>query len=357
LSDLIALTAGGEFKVGADNGQAITPQTIQVKPQGYAGASDVQPVVTSGSIVYVQAQGSRMRELGYNWESNSYRTIEVTIMAPHRFNGYEIRQLAYSRAPDQIVWAVRNDGTLMGLTYVPDQNVYGWHAHDTDGEFESVCVVAEGNEDVLYAVVKRTINSRTVRYIERLKSRLFDTAEEAFFVDSGLTYDGAPATTFTGLWHLEGKTVDIVAEAAVLPSQTVSNGTIVIDDAASVVHIGLPITADLKTLPLSIENMAAVGQGLAKNVNKVHFRVAQSSVVKAGPSFDRLREYPARQTSDNYDAPPALRDGELTVSVDPSWNQDAAICVRQDLPLPLTVLSMVLEAQTGGCCPHTSSHC
>ena len=348
LSDLIAFTAGGEFRIYSDNAPAITPTSVTIKPQGYAGASNVQPVVTTGSILYVQAQGSRIRELSYSWEANSYRTVDASIMAPHRFNGFSVSELAYSRAPDSIAWAVRDDGTLLGLTYVPDQQVYGWHAHDTDGEFESVCVVPENNEDVLYAVVRRTIGASQLRYIERLHTRMLVDLEDAFFVDSGLTYSGAPATTISGLTHLEGKTVDILADGAVEARQVVTGGQVVLGTAASLVHIGLPITADLRTLPLAMEGAQAAGQGTVKNVNKVHLRVSQSSVIKAGPSFDRLREYPARAVSDPYGSPPALRDGELALTIDPSWNQDAALCVRQDLPLPLTVLSMTLEIQSGG---------
>jgi len=348
LSDLIALTAGGEFRIYAEGAPAITPTSVTIKPQGYAGSSNVQPVVTSGSILYVQAQGSRMRELAYNWESNAYRTIDISIMAPHRFNGHTIAQLAFSRAPDPLLWAVRDDGVLLGLTYLPDQKVFGWHAHDTDGTFESVCVVAEDNEDVLYAVVRRTIGASQLRYVERLHTRMFSAQEDAFFVDSGLTYDGAPITTLSGLTHLEGKTVDILADGAVVPRQVVTAGAITLEVAASVVHVGLGFTSDLRTLPLAIEGMQGAGQGTMKNVNRVHLRVSQSSLVQAGPAFDRLREYPARAITDPYGSPPALRDGELSLAIDPSWNTDAAICVRQDLPVPLTVLSMTLDLQTGG---------
>jgi hypothetical protein len=348
LADLIAFTAGGEFRIYSDNAPAITPTSVTIKPQGYAGAAGVQPVVTTGSILYIQSQGSRMRELSYSWEASSYRTLDLSIMVPHRFNGYTIADLAYSRAPDSICWAVRNDGVLLGLTYVPDQQVVGWHAHDTDGTFESVCVVPENNEDVLYAVVRRTIGANQLRYIERLHTRTFVDAEDAFFVDSGLTYDGTPVTTLSGLGHLEGKVVDILADGAVHSRRTVTSGSVTLDYAASVVHVGLPIISDLRTLPLAVEGAPASGQGTVKNVNKVHLRVSQSSVIKAGPSFDRLREYPARAVSDPYGSPPALRDGELSLSIDPSWNQDGAVCVRQDLPLPLTVLSMTLEVATGG---------
>lgn len=348
LTDLIALTAAGEFRIGADGDSAITPTSVSIKPQGYSGASNVQPVVTAGSLLYVQAQGSRIRELGYNWESNSYRTLDVSIMAPHRFNGYGITQLAYTRAPDQILWAVRSDGTLLAMTYVPDQQVFAWHAHDTDGAVESVCVVAEANEDALYVVVKRTIDGRDVRYVERLRTRIFTQMADAFFVDSGLTYDGTPITTLGGLWHLEGKEVDILTDGAVHPKRTVADGSITLDYEASVVHVGLPITSDMRTLPLAVEGAQAAGQGTVKNVNKVHLRVSQSSIVKAGPDFLRLREFPARAVTDPYGSPPALRDGELSMAIDPSWNQDGALCVRQDLPLPLSVLSMSLEVTTGG---------
>lgn len=348
LSDLIALTAGGEFRVYSEGAPAITPTSVTIKPQGYSGASNVQPVVTTGSILYVQAQGSRVRELAYSWEANAYRTTDVSIMAPHRFNGYGVTQMAFTRAPDATLWVVRDDGTLLGMTYVPDQQVYGWHAHDTDGAFESVCVVSEGNEDVLYAVVRRTIGGTALRYVERLHTRMFTEVEDAFYVDSGLTYSGTPVTTLSGLGHLEGKVVDILTDGAVHPQRTVTAGAITLDYAASKVHVGLPMTSDLRTLPLAMEGAQAAGQGTVKNINKVHLRVSQSSVVQAGPAFNRLREYPARAISDPYGSAPALRDGELSLTIDPSWNQDGALCVRQSLPLPLTVLSMTLEIQSGG---------
>lgn len=348
LSDLIAFTAGGEWRLYADGVPAITPTSISIKPQGYSGSNNVMPVVTSGSILYVQAQGSRVREIAYNWESNAYKSIDITIMAPHRFNGFTLTDLAYSRAPEQMLWAVRNDGTLLGLTYVPEQQVYGWHAHDTSGYFESVTVVAENNEDALYAVVRRTIAGRTVRYVERLNTRIFSDQEDAFYVDSGLTYDGSPVSSLSGLYHLEGQQVSILADGAVHPVRTVTGGAITLDYAASVIQVGLAYTSDIRTLPLAIEGAQAAGQGTMKNVNKVHLRVTQSSLVKAGPSFDKLREYPARAVTDPYGSAPALRTGEISLGVDPSWNTDAAICVRQTDPLPLTILSMTLEVAVGG---------
>lgn len=350
LGDLVALTAGGEFRIFSDNSPAITPTTLTVRAEGASGASRVQPVITSQSGMYVQAQGSHVREFSYIYQSGRgmFQSVDMSIMAPHRFNGYTIKQLAYTRAPEPILWAVRDDGVLMGLTYVPEQQVTGWHFHDTEGEFESVCVVVEGNEDVLYAVVRRTIGERSVRYIERLRSRIFIEDADAFFVDSGLTYSGSAVGTVSGLWHLEGMDVDVLADGAVVSGLTVSNGAITLPTDASVVNVGLHMTSDLQTMPLIVEAAQAAGQGTVKNISKVYARINQSSVVQAGPSFDRLREYPARQVSDPYDTPPALRKGEIALSIDPSWTTDGSICIRQELPLPLTIVSLAVDATLGG---------
>lgn len=347
LADIIALTVGGEFRIYADSAPNITPTSLSIKPQGYSGAANVQPVLTSASILYVQAQGSRVREFTYNGQANGYSSIDISIMAPHLFNGFSLADIAYVRAPVPTLWAIRSDGTLLGMTYVPEQQVYGWHQHTTSGTFESVCVVSEGLEDVLYAVVRRTVNGRSVRYIERLRSRQFTAQEDAFFVDSGLTYDGAPVSSLTGLWHLEGQSVQILADGAVHPARTVTGGAITLDDSYSVVHVGLAYTSDLQTLPLALETQSG-GQFLRKNVNGVALRVTQSSLVKAGPSFAKLTEYPARDHTDPYDSPPALRTGELRFAIGPSWNSDASVCVRQDQPLPLTVLSLALDVAPGG---------
>lgn len=348
LSDLIVLTVGGEFRLYADNAPSISPSSLTIKPQGYSGASNVQPALTSGSILYVQAQGSHVREMSFNWQANAYASIDISIMAPHLFSGFTVVDLAFVRAPTPTLWVVRSDGALLGMTYVPEQQVYAWHQHHTLGAFESVCVVAEGAEDVLYAVVRREIAGRTVRYIERMSSQVVASQADAFFVDSGLTYAGAPVNTLTGLWHLEGEEVDVLTDGAVHPRVTVTGGAITLDYEASKVSVGLPYVSDIMTLPLAFEQAPAGGQGVLKNVSELALRVTNSAIVKAGPTFTDLTEYPARAVSDPYGSPPALRTGELRFDIGPDWNPDGGVCVRQDAPLPLTILSMALGVATGG---------
>jgi hypothetical protein len=140
----------------------------------------------------------------------------------------------------------------------------------------------------------------------------------------------------------------VLADGAVHPGRTVTNGTITLESPASVVHVGLGYVSDIQTLPQAYEQAPANGQGTMKNVSKVFVRVKDSSIVKAGPRFNALREFPARAVSDPYGSAPALRNGELSIAIDPSWTTDGSICLRQDLPLPLTVCALAHETAAGG---------
>lgn len=340
LTDLLSLTVGAEWRITPSSGDFLTPAVVP-RPQSYVGANNVQPVVTSASCLYVQAQGSHIRELSYGGESNNYgyRSLDASILAPHLVDNFQIVDLAFSRAPVQTMWAVRSDGILLGLTYVPEQNVRAWHHHTTNGTFQSICCVAEGGEDVLYAVVHRDNLTRT---IERIHTRYFETISDAFFVDSGVSYSGDPKTVFYGLWHLEGQEVAILADGAVQPNQTVTNGTITLMTAASKVHAGLPYTARMTTLPVTLEASAGLGQGAMKNISKAHVRVSQSSGLFIGPKDGRLIEAKQR-TTEPYGSPPNLVTATQSVNLVPSWNLDGAVTVEQRAPLPLTILSMALE--------------
>lgn len=346
LSDLMLLTSGGVWKCSAGSADALTPTTIGIKPQAYVGANNVQPAVTGSSILYAQARGCRIREISYSWEAQTYRAIDASIMAPHLMDGYTITDMAYMMSPFSVLWCVRSDGTLLGLTYVPDQQVLAWHQHTTDGLVESVCVVAEGDEDVLYMIVKRTIDGVDTRYVERMHSRQFTDLEDAFFVDCGLTYSGAPATTISGLGHLEGKTVAILADGGVVGNRVVSGGAITLDSAASLVHVGLPITAELQTLPLTVE-VQGFGKGVVKNINAAFVQVYRSSSLFVGPSADKLTEYKSR-AAEPYGTPPALRSDELEVTLTPTWSRGGQLVIRHTAPLPLTISSLACDVALGG---------
>lgn len=348
LTQLVVLTSSAEWRVSGGNSDAITPTTVSVRPQSYVGANNVQPVVVSNLMLYAQARGGRVRELSYNWQAQGYLTNDISLLAPHLFDYQTILDMAFVRSPYPIAWCVSSTGKLLGLTYVPEQEVAGWHQHETEnGTFESVCSVAEDEEDALYVIVKRTINGQQKRYVERLHTRQFEQQADAFFVDSGLSYYGTPVQTLSGLGHLEGERVNILADGAVEPSQVVTGGTVKLQRAASVVHIGLPITADALTLPWSLESDSAAGQGRPKNINEVYMRVHRSSGIWTGPNFDRLTEFKQR-TNEPYGTPPALKSEELRLQISPSWNDSGQVAIRQKDPLPLTLVSMTMLVAVGG---------
>jgi hypothetical protein len=346
IGDLLLLTDHAEWRISSA-GDILTPATITARPQSYIGISNVQPVTVNNTAIYPANRGGHVRAVGFDFDVQSYVSIDLSLRAGHLFDFKTIRDMDYAKGPIPIVWAVSSDGRLLGLTYVPEQQVYAWHTHDTDGLIESIAVVGEGNDDILYAVISRTIGGSTVRYVERLASRYFAELKDGFFVDCGVTYSGAAATTISGLSHLEGKEVYILADGAVMEPKTVTSGSITLEKAASLVHVGLPIVSDLQTLPMSLEGVDGFGQGRVKNVNQVYLRVYRSSGIFVGPDENTLTEAKIR-TSEVYGKPPNLKTEEIDIMISPSWTRDGQIVVRQSDPVPLTIVSATIEVQFGG---------
>jgi len=347
LSNLVLLTNSAEWRVTSVSSDAITPTSISLKPQSYVGASSVRPIIVNNSMLFCAARGGHVRELAYNWQANGFVTGDLSLRSQHLFDGLTIVDSAYSKAPVPICWFVSSNGRLLGLTYVPEQQIGAWHWHDTEGGyFESVAAVAEGEEDVLYAVVRRTIGGAVARYVERMAGRV-ESRTSGFFVDSGLTYSGAPASTISGLGHLEGKEVAILGDGAVRPRKTVTGGQVTLDRVASLAIIGLPITADLQTMPVVAQIDAAFGAGRTKNVNKAWLRAHQSAGFHIGPDFEHLTEAKWR-TNEPYGSAPELKTVETQLPISPSWGSDGAVCVRHADPLPLKVVSLTLEVAIGG---------
>jgi hypothetical protein len=348
LSQLLMLTSSAEWRMATVNSDAITPDSISVDTSSAWGASNVQPVIINAAAIYCEARGGHLRELTYKWENNGFTTGDTSIYTPHLFDFHEIVDLTLQKARVPVIWAVSSSGLLLGLTYLPEQQVGAWHAHETDGVFESCCVVAEGNEDVLYVVVRREVMGQQVRYIERQRQRRFAELPDAFHVDSGLSYDRqTPADELSGLEHLEGKTVAILADGATHPTRVVVNGAITLDHEASKVHVGLPFFSTMKTLPVVMENIAGYGAGRPKNVNKAWLRCYRSSGVWIGPNEQKLVEYKQRTTEPYGEAPVAV-SGEVEIMASPSWGESGQMLVVQRDPLPLTLLSIAIEIAVGG---------
>lgn len=343
LSSLIVLTGSSEFRIQATDGGALTSETVTVSPQASIGANEVQPVIVNSTLVYAANRGGHIRELGYNYQASGFTTGDLSIRAAHLFENTVTVDMARMKAPDSILWFVMADGKLLGLTYLPEQGVAAWHRHDTDGAFESVCCVPEGQEDALYAVVRRTINGQSIRYIERMHERYYATLEDAFHVDCGGTYKGKATKTISGLTWLEGKTVAILANGGVLPQQTVKDGKVELPVEVTYAHIGLPITAELKTLPVAMQMQdGSYGRGHMKNVNKVFIRVYRSSGISVGPDEDHLTAVKMRG-DEPFGEPPQLLSEEIPLAVSPKWTDGGQIVIQQKNPLPITVVSWAAD--------------
>lgn len=345
LQDLIVQTGAAGWKIGEN----ITPSSLLAKPQAFVGASRVPPLTTNTSLVFCAARGGHVRELGFSQDRGGYITNDLSLRASHLFGDYTLVDAALAEAPYPTCWFVSTSGALLGCTYLPEESIGAWHRHTTAlGVFESIAVVAEGEEDALYAVVRRQINGESVRFIERMNTRkvLADNAADAFFVDAGLEYEGPPVTALSGLGHLEGCEVAVLADGGVLPRKTVTGGSIALGTEASRVIVGLPIEARAKTLPFAAE-MEGFGQGRPKNILQVWARVSNTRGMWAGADFDDMYEVKPR-IDEPLGSPPVLFTGELEVTPAQGWDVDGSVCFEQKDPLPTTLLAVVLKVGIGG---------
>jgi hypothetical protein len=256
---LVVLTDSSEWTVQGDTDGTIRPNAINPRQQGYTGASAVQPVVIGPTAIYTQARGSVVCDLRYDFNSDGYQGRDLTIFCPNLFESFGLVACDYQQVPHSVVWVVRDDGALVGCTYVRDHEVWGWHRHDTaDGAdtFEDVLSVPEGDEDAVYVVVRRTVGATVSRYVERFATRrITDIAVDAFFVDSGLTYDGRNTTattmTLTGgtSWDTD-ETLTCTASAATFSAGSV--GDRVVLTAASGATFACDITAYTSSTVVSV---------------------------------------------------------------------------------------------------------
>jgi hypothetical protein len=227
IGQLLILTAQGEYIAKGDVNEVVRPDAINPTQLSSNGSARLRPLKLSTSLIYLQARASIVRDLRAI-TTQSYDGTDLTVFSSHLFRSYTIVDWDFALNPDSVCWVVRSDGTLLGLTYFREHEVYAWHRHDTDGSFENVCVVPEGSEDAVYLVVKRTVNGATKRYIERFSTRTFAAIRDAHFVDSGLVFDGRNpgATTMTisgGVNWDDQETLTLTASVATFAAGDVGN--------------------------------------------------------------------------------------------------------------------------------------
>jgi len=342
LKSLIVLTTGGEWVIAGPR-EPLTPANIPADQEGYIGAADVPPALIGNGILYVQARGQVVSDLRFDQQVEGMAGRDLTVWGAHLFEDATITEIAYQQNPHSIVWCVRSDGTLLGLTYLREEEVWGWHRHDTgaSGRVEHLCVVPEGEEDALYAIIRRTIGGAVKRYVERLERRQYGTS--AFYVDSGLTYDGTPVSTIAGLGHLEGQSVVALADGVPRGPFTVSGGTIALGVSASVVQVGLAITADLETLDLDVSGSDV--RPRKKRVGQLTLQLLRADrLFLAGPDASTL----TRNTVGDWEVASTDYTGQEALVLTAEYGDYGRVWIRQDRPLPLAVLGVAPHVEIGG---------
>lgn len=345
LTKLLLFTSGGIWVVNGNADGVITPAATNVKRQVSDGANHLAPLVIGGEALFVLDKGSQVKAVGYNWQKDTFLGNDLTVMSSHLFEGHQIVSWAYQKIPFSCAWAVREDGVMLCLTYLAEQEVAGWSQHNTDGFYEDVCVITEGNVDVLYAIVRRNIGGVDRRFIERFQDRLFSDVKDAYFVDCGLSYSGAPATHFSGLDHLEGKTVSILADGCVRPQQVVVGGAVTLTDPASTVHVGLPYVATIETLDLSIAQTEFIAK--QKLVNMVTALVQETAGLMAGADVDHLIPFRTPHPT-NYGQSVVLLTDQAQIRIQSSWSKGGNVVIQQQNPLPVTILALIPNCTAGG---------
>lgn len=351
LRRLVVLTDGGEFVARGDAQGALTPLSIASLDQpGYNGASRAFPAIVGSTAIYVGSTGNTVRRLLFDETvADGLTGGDLTIFAGHLFEDYTLGRLAFQRAPASIVWSTRSDGTLLGLTYLPEDNTFGWHRHDTaGGVIEDICVVPEADGDVLYMVVAREIDGEDLRYIEKLERRPLqftdaNVADEAFFVDCGITYEGTSTVDIDGLDHLEGLAVYALAGGLVQGPFTVSDGAITLTTAATVAHVGLRITAHLETLDLDVH-----GTGLRDRVKRVQSLGVIVQASKSGFYAGRTTSTLRRFRRESFLPATGIFSGYSEVNLDAAFESTGRTIIAHTDPTPLTILGLIPRFEVGG---------
>jgi hypothetical protein len=347
---LIAGTAGGEFIIGElTNGDPIGPGNVKVELQSSFGSRSIVPVKNGGQTLFVQRNGRRVREIGYNFSSDAFEANDATVLSEHiTFSG--VIDMDFQQDPYSIVWMTKTDGALVGFTWDNEQNVKSWHRHPTDGLVESVAVIPSPtlDRDEVWMSVKRTIDGVDYRYIEYMERpwQRGDALSSMFYVDSGLTYNGAAATVISGLDHLEGETVDILADGSPHPQRVVTSGTVTLQREASVVNIGLPVPCKVKSMRMEAGSQDGTAQGKTKRIHKLVLRFLDSLGGEVGPAPDMLELLEFRTPRDQMNQPVPLFTGDKVITWPHAYDLDGYFYYQNTQPVAVTLVAVMPQIFT-----------
>lgn len=357
--DLLIGTSGAEYKA-TSSGAAITSSDVQISVQSYWGSSGLSPLIIGQSVMHCQRSGSHVRDLYYSWESDGYAGNDLSLLAPQLVESHRIVQWAFQQSPGSNIWAVRDDGVLLCLTYMKEQNVYGWSRHVTQGKVLSVAVISGSQEDVVMLVVEREMGGVKKYFLERLAGRFRDAdgIEEAFYVDCGVTSRQETASdTVGGLGHLEGADVVALADGSPVEGLTVTDGAVTLPYAAKVVTVGLNYVSALSPLPLETDTQQGATLGKRRAYGKCVLRLYRSvggkyAATEPGDLFD-VEGWKGRTAYDVPFLPEKYGEacqpfsGNIEISLPSGQDADTSLWLMQDRPMPFRVVAIMADVDFG----------
>lgn len=337
MNTLIALTYGGEFTITAGNDSAITPTNISVKNPSPYGCNDIRPVRVGTEIMFVQRASRKLYAVAYDPDSFvSYSANDMTVLAEHITAGGVV-DMAYQQQPDAFIWMVRNDGVMATMAIDRDQEVIAWSRQITDGAFESVAAIPSESDDVVYTLVRREVNGQTVRYVE-----VFDRQLQTHAATTG--ENAAGAETWQGLGHLEGKTVDVVADGSVMPPQVVTGGEVTISRPAKAIEVGLHYETTIETLTPELSTTEGTTQNARKRQSEVTLRFLETTGAELNGQVIAFRN----MGGNLLDKPAPLFTGDMRIG-QLGWSRDKdTLVIQQRQPLPFHLLAIISTFSSNG---------
>lgn len=360
---LVIGSARAELALGEQTTQQVYSATnVQNVPQTEYGSRLLRPLRVGESVLFVERAGHRIRDMKFDFTIDRYKAEDITVLSEHIFDGSEVlgdteqeqRDIvdwAYQQQRDSIVWCVLSDGTLASLVFNRERGVIAWTPHYLGGNavVEAVQSIPspDGRTDDAWFIVRRTVNGQTQRSVEYLTDyRLVKKgAAEAVHVDCSTTYRGVATKVVTGLAHLEGQTVSVCVDGSNHPDKVVSGGQVTLDRTGELIHIGYRFVSRMQTMRLEVQGGGGTSQTTRKGVAEVWLRLQSTIGGRVGPTFDRMDEIRTLDPRKPVGTPPALYSGDYKLQFPGGYETDACVCYEQRMPLPATLVAIVLRVQ------------
>lgn len=321
-------TAGSEFYIDKS---PITPENVTARRQTSFGSAEVTPKVIDGATIYIQRTGRSLREFVFDFAEEAYLSSTASLLSPSVLNSPVDMAVSVGTETEDAnyIYVVNGDGTMAVFNTLRSQSVAAWTGWDTSGEVLNICRLV----DDIYITVKRTINSVTEYYVEKLN--------ELALTDASKIYDTPASATLTGLDHLDGEECRVTADGSLMNRATPVAGSITIERvAADSAQVGLFFRPTITTMPIEKD----IGPGFNLNAEKRVVNVMAYLQDTLGIKINDV-EIPFRNFGVSVldqGAVPFTGKKEVYLL---GWSKSATVTVTQDEPAPMTVLALGIEME------------